>query len=67
LAEIKHFPHEVYVVTCVMWIEVICVVMLSGRVIYSRCFESGTFLQNIKKLMTFLPTALLLCTRLTGV
>jgi hypothetical protein len=49
-----------------MWIQVFCAVTLNGRVIDYRCFEGGTFLQNIKKLMTLLPTALLSCTRLRG-
>ena len=41
----KHSSNRVHLVTCTLRIQVFCVVMLSGRGIDSRCFESGTFLQ----------------------
>jgi hypothetical protein len=41
----KHSSNRVHLVTCIFSIQVFCVVMLSGRVIDSRCFEGCTFLQ----------------------
>jgi hypothetical protein len=41
----KYSSNRVHLVTCILSIQVFCVVMLSGRVIDYRCFEGGTFLQ----------------------